>query len=229
LPLIRAELQRRRLPRPGPLIHDLSQVLYLPFDHDDGSYARDRSGYNNHGIIYGATIAAGKIGMARSFDGVDDYIEVAHSPSLYLDGDFTVLAWASIDRIPPGYCGVIDKGRGTFDDFYFLSMKGASRFLWGIAFTDKTALEQVFPTVNLGELNFYAFGVEGSNMFMSLNGAPKTTLAFTKTREIDTKNLTLGCWNIITAYEKITLDEVRIYHRALSQAEYTRIMYLRGI
>jgi len=75
MPLYRAELLAKKPLWHGALIHDVSQVLHLPFDYDDGSYARDRSGAHNHGIIYGATLATGKIGMSRSFDGVDDYVD----------------------------------------------------------------------------------------------------------------------------------------------------------
>jgi len=82
MPLYRAELLAKKPLRYAALIHDVSQVLYLPFDWDDGSKARDRSGCNNHGTIYGATLTAGKIGMGRKFDGIDDYIETVHNPVL---------------------------------------------------------------------------------------------------------------------------------------------------
>jgi len=93
MPLYRAELLAKKPLRYAALIHDVSQVLYLPFDYDDGSYARDRSGYGNHGVIYGAALTAGKIGLARSFDGTDDYVEVAHDPSINPTKELTIAAW----------------------------------------------------------------------------------------------------------------------------------------
>jgi len=92
MPLYRAELLAKKPLRYAALIHDVSQVLYLPFDYDDGSYARDRSGYNNTGTIYGTTRVAGKIGGALDFDGVDDYVEVADNPSLR-PASITMTAW----------------------------------------------------------------------------------------------------------------------------------------
>jgi len=99
MPLYRAELLAKKPLRYAALIHDVSQVLYLPFDYDDGSYARDRSGYNNSGTIYGAARTSGKIGMAIRTDGVDDYVEVPHSPSLDLS-EFTVMAWYKLETLP---------------------------------------------------------------------------------------------------------------------------------
>jgi len=93
MPLLRVELQQLKWQWPGPLIHDISQVLHLPFDYDDGSYARDRSGYKNDGTIYGATRTAGKIGQALSLDGVDDHVEVADSPSLRITDEITIKVW----------------------------------------------------------------------------------------------------------------------------------------
>jgi len=105
MPLYRAELQPKKIVQPSTLLHDVSQVLYLPFDYDDGSYARDRSGYNNHGTIYGATPGTGKIGMARSFDGVDDYVEVPDSASLREPAstqEITIEVWVYIRSLDPG-------------------------------------------------------------------------------------------------------------------------------
>jgi len=39
----------------------------------------------------------GKYGKALEFDGVDDYVEIPDEPSLDLDHDFTIMAWANLD------------------------------------------------------------------------------------------------------------------------------------
>jgi N-acetylneuraminic acid mutarotase len=62
---------------------DLTQglVAWYPFDGN----ASDMSGNGNHGTVHGATPGAdrhGRTGKAYSFDGVDDYIRIANSPSL---------------------------------------------------------------------------------------------------------------------------------------------------
>jgi len=70
-------------------------VLWLPFDDRSGSKAYDRSGKGNHGTLYGPTWVAGPRGSALSFDGSNDYVEVADSPSLRPDA-FTVMLWLNV-------------------------------------------------------------------------------------------------------------------------------------
>jgi len=66
-------------------------VLWLDFLEPSGNVAYDKSGYGNHGTIYGAqrVRALGRYGL--EFDGVDDYVEVPDSDSLRLD-TFTICA-----------------------------------------------------------------------------------------------------------------------------------------
>lgn len=51
---------------------------YWPFDEDSGTVAMDASGNGNTGVVGGATIASGKIGNGRVFDGVGDTISIAN-------------------------------------------------------------------------------------------------------------------------------------------------------
>ncbi len=50
-------------------------VLWLRFEEGKGDIARDSSGYNNDGKIYGASWVKGKVGGGLQFDGVDDYVD----------------------------------------------------------------------------------------------------------------------------------------------------------
>lgn len=57
----------------------------------DGN-ANDSAGANN-GVVSGATVTDGKINLAYSFDGARDYIEVADASAVKLSGDFTISMW----------------------------------------------------------------------------------------------------------------------------------------
>src|SRR2546425_7781986 len=47
---------------------------------------KDLSGHGNDGTISGTTDVAGKVGRARQFDGIADYIEVTDSLTLHVSG-----------------------------------------------------------------------------------------------------------------------------------------------
>jgi len=61
------------------------------FDETSGDTAFDLAG-NNHGKVYGATWASGKMNGALSFDGVDDYVDCGNHPFLAPDL-FTISLW----------------------------------------------------------------------------------------------------------------------------------------
>jgi len=229
LPLIRAELQRWRLPRPGPLIHDLSQVLFLPFDHDDGSYARDRSGYNNHGTIYGATLAAGKIGMARSFDGVDDYIEMPHNPVLNpRAGSFSVFAWVYPLTPPAGTKGVYCKAV----DWSHCVMLGNDGLRMRARIGDGVNVVEIYEDT-LPDKTWSFFGMvrdkEAGTLRRYLNLSYKEITDTTN----DINPATVAHIGTILKepfrWNKMIVDELRFINRVLSAAEIARLMYLRGI
>ncbi|MCH8221634.1 MAG: LamG domain-containing protein, partial [Proteobacteria bacterium] len=74
----------------------------------------DVSGNNNHGTLQnGATFAPGKVGQSFSFDGVDDFVEVPHSPD-YLMDEGTVAFWANADAIGTQQ-GLFSKDSTGFD------------------------------------------------------------------------------------------------------------------
>lgn len=51
-------------------------------DEVSGNQAADSSKFSHHGTIFGTLPIIGRIDSGRSFDGIDDYISVAHSATL---------------------------------------------------------------------------------------------------------------------------------------------------
>ena len=69
-------------------------VGFWNFDEGTGLIANDSSGNNNTGVsVNEPQWTIGKFGAGLSFDGVDDYVEIAHSDSLNLTRELTVSAW----------------------------------------------------------------------------------------------------------------------------------------
>jgi hypothetical protein len=251
MPMYRAELVDRGFYWRKRRLHDKSLVLYLPFDKDDGSYARDRSGYNKHGIIYGASRVAGKVGNALSFDGIDDYAKVE---------PFTVYGWSEI-TIAEWIYAVKPKANALYSKF---SMIGdywtdyPSTFYGTNNLTDYTSLNVLWCTRKPD-------GTRGSyfyNWIFYVNQWVHIVRRFTADREfsvwingvkvysatVPATEKTVLEWNPDTAtypsrYKRFVLgasvdlydwmtcmvDELRIYNRALTAEEIRRIMYMRGV
>lgn len=71
-------------------------VAYYSFDEATGTALNDGSGNALHGTLNDMDPSAwvtGPIGGAIRFDGVDDYIEVAHSPLLDMTTELSVSVW----------------------------------------------------------------------------------------------------------------------------------------
>ncbi|MEM4535384.1 MAG: LamG-like jellyroll fold domain-containing protein [Desulfurococcaceae archaeon] len=156
---------------------------------------------------------------ALSFNGVNQYVLIPHSDSLYLSGDFTVMFWASLETPYNVWAGVVDKGRNPVSDFWFLTTRELYGVLFGIGFTDGTYLERSFPLVNLREWHLYCGGVKGSNMFMSMDGRSNVYYSFTKERRIGTQPIAIGCRSVASFFSAVRIAQLLIYRRALSDEE----------
>jgi len=228
VPLYRAEVKPRRL-FGKPRLHDPSQVLYLPFDKDDGAKVRDRSGYNNHGTIYGATRVSGKIGDALSFDGVDDYAEVPDSPYLDLTDGFTVSLWIYPKTpYPTTYPIPIIKGLGSTCNYMFQFSEEAAQMIDFYYYNAGWRSSGGASIVN-NEWNFVSGTWDGTFLKIYVDGVLRNkSNDLSETPPIpNTFPLRIGrepTWEFFGL-----IDELRIFNRALSAAEIQRLMKMRVI
>jgi hypothetical protein len=63
------------------------------FDLEEQGMLADLSGKLNHGSLHGPAFVPGKVGMALSFDGKDDFVECADQPGLNPSQALTICAW----------------------------------------------------------------------------------------------------------------------------------------
>jgi len=227
MPLYRAELKAKKPLQTGALIHDLSQVLYLPFDYDDGSYARDRSGYGNHGTTYGATLTAGKIGMARNFDGVDDYVEIPHDSSLNLDS-LTISLWVKINAwVTWGHLVRKQKYPVGRPNYYFL-VRDTKQLRFGYTYDNVETYVDSDAFMTLNEWLHVAVTYDKTNIKFYLNGALRNTFAETRTLTPNTGYLRIGTFGAVTGQTLDgAIDDPRLCKRPLSQDEIRMLMYRR--
>ena len=91
--------------QPACIVPPAGLKLWLPFDETTGTIANDLAGFNNIGVYGSGTASpsqvAGKVAGSLSFDGSNDYVEVAHNTEIDFLGNcandvaeaFTIDAW----------------------------------------------------------------------------------------------------------------------------------------
>jgi len=227
MPLYRAELLAKKPLRYAALIHDVSQVLYLPFDYDDGSYARDRSGYNNHSTIYGATRVAGKIGMALSFDGTDDYVDCGNE--IKPINQITLGAWVKLTALNKRQC-IIKKTRAADNVYGFMLAVNVYNKIAFYIYTDTWHGAWSFTTYTI-DTNWHHIMAtwDGSVMKVYIDGVQDpSTIALTGAMAGATVPTWIGMEPFAygSPFDGV-IDEPRISIRALSQGEIRMLMYRR--
>ncbi|MBI4159563.1 carbohydrate binding domain-containing protein [Candidatus Wolfebacteria bacterium] len=215
------------------------------FDGNDmsGNTAIDRSGNGNNGTLTnGPQKTIGKIGQALNFDGVDDYVDAGNNSSLNDLGASTVSAWI----YPKGW-GENSYGR-IFDSdsccsswyIFHLDNDGTApdktlRFNVDFDSTDLTRS----GAANLITLNqwqyvvvtwdgaaaasgvkFYVNGVESSSYGQEANGVTSRVTGSPSLALIGNRT------NADRTFKGL-IDDVRIYNRALTEAE-IRQLYKAG-
>lgn len=213
------------LPQPAGLVAAYS------FDQAGGATIADRSGRANTGTIRGATFAPGKAGAALQFDGVDDWVTIAHSPSLALWSGMTIEAWVRPTGTLSGWDSVVVKERGSGDMSYGLYAHDGAPLANGVAAPAgyiNMGLHRASrgeSAISVGDWSYLAATYDGSLLRLYLNGALIASRAQTGNIVSSTSPLRIG-GNAAWAGEFFAglVDDVRVYNRALRPEEIVRDM-----
>ncbi len=188
-------------------------VGWWRFDEGSGTVANDSSGNGNDGTFNGdPQWAAGMLGGALEFNGTDDYVEVPDNESLHLWERFTLAAW--IYQVESSSSRIIDKiGAGTANGPHLDTHPGTTlRSCSGTCVStaaDYTLEEwhHVAVTFDEGDVKLYIDGsIEGE-------GSAPSPLAG------NSLSLRIGADSDGQSLFHGLIDDVRVYNRALTEAE----------
>jgi parallel beta-helix repeat protein len=186
---------------------------------ENDSLVYDFSGNGNNGTITGPVYVVGKYGNALSFDGTDDYVSVSHDSSLTMSGDFTLEVWVKLNN-PTDVSRFIYKYDGsTYYTLYYSFIE--KRFYLSIY---KGIQYDCYSNIyTSSDTNWHhVVGIRnGSNMSIYVDGNLQETIYSVPTDTLGSSgNLYLGSgYAGGTQFFKGSIDEVRIYNRALTAAE----------
>jgi len=201
---------------------DSSLVGYWKFDEGTGTTAADSSGKGNDGtLVNGPTwIADGKYGGALKFDGVNDYVYVRDSDTLDVTNNFTIEHWfrpnSSINQWDTVTKSV---GGGNYESF---RINPANQSQLCFQWSNTSQRNFTCFTVNFvtGAWHHIAVTFVNGNVSLYFNGTyvDSQTVPFTSIYA-STGYLFIGTRNGGYNWVNGTIDEVRIYNRALSADE----------
>ncbi|MDR3503120.1 MAG: T9SS type A sorting domain-containing protein [Legionella sp.] len=195
-------------------------VAYYPFSGN----ANDMSGNGNNGIVYNATLTAdrfGNLNQAYSFNG-SSYINI---PELFPDtvNGFTYSLWIILNNLPSYQAYIINKGTLMGEVAILVNSSGQVKLevkqtdlMWHTIASHSIDTNVVYHIVGRY--------IKGSNFDLWVNGV-KATSKSNLNLNLYTSNETvssIGAYNYMGTYSQYwdgIIDDIRVYKRALSDAE----------
>lgn len=203
-------------------------VLALGFNEPGGTTVYDASPARNTGVIGGgASRIAGRegAGSALAFDGVNDWVSIAGSPSLDLRDAVTVEAWirpnSLIGAAADKWRSVVTKQGDTGLSYaLYANEELASR---PAAFVDIAGVHRsaaAGPALAVLTWTHLAMTFENGMLRIYVNGVERSGAAFTGViASAPDAPLRIGGNSVWGEYFAGQVDDVRVYKRALTAAE----------
>ncbi len=195
-------------------------IAYYPFNGN----AADESGNGNDGTVYGATLTKDRFNndnSAYKFDGNNDYIVINHSDMLNFNHEISISFWVKFETNAPYYFPyhIIEKY-----DAWGLGQREHD-VNWGV--TTENGYANVWAK-NFDFNKFYHFVMtyDGSLIKTFANGRLVASAKASGLLNTNNNNVYIGRYNFGGDYFfDGTLDDFRIYDRALSDAEIVNLFH----
>ncbi|MCL4353589.1 LamG domain-containing protein [Patescibacteria group bacterium] len=172
-------------------------VGWWKLDDGSGTTAVDSSGNGNNGTLEGSTdLPAWETNCVQndgclSFDGTDDYVQVAHNNGVYdLTGDFTISVWVYPTSCSSGSCYIADyyHSGNEYGLYYNGSKDIVLHTIAGGTTYDVTSSTSA-PT---NTWTFVLGTYDGRALKLYLNGSLSNSYSVTETRGAGTGSLCIG-------------------------------------
>lgn len=215
-------------------------IAYYPFNNT----AVDFTGNGNDGLVYNITGTSdrnGKVNAAYHFDGVSSYIQVKDSQALRLNGtDYTINTWIKLDQYnATNGSFVLSKRTSGPADGWGLSITNYSApnnivtkglMFFGPGGTDPYGLGTKVLALNQWYMITTVYNYSKQQVSFYINGVlDNVTTGMTSPNASIAGDMYIGSDNFLTStnyYLKGSLDDMRIYKRALTVAELQKLYTL---
>jgi len=201
-------------------------VAAYGFDAGSGTTVADQSGNGNTGTITNATWATtGKFGKALTFNGSNAFVSVPDSNSLDLTSGMTLEAWVNPTVSGGGaFRTVVVKERPGDLVYGMYANSDSNRPQSQVTIGSTARLLDGTAAIPTGAWTHLAATFDGTTERLYVNGTQVSSLAVSGTILTSTSPLKIGGNAIWGEWFNGTIDEVRVYNRALSAGEITTDM-----
>ncbi len=211
-------------------------VVWLRFNNETGennTFYRDWSGHGNNGTGLDANTTntdadtppqptTGRFGKGLEFDGVDDYVRIQDSPDFTFGANdsFTIEAWIKTEY--KGYQAIVSTYWGGTEFFRISTNASGIWFEFRDANSNLVAVHPVGTEDYLDGKWHYVAGVRDTRSGMAylyIDGKLEDNITDTTNTTIDSGEIHIGNNVNGNYWFNGTIDEVRIWRRALSPQE----------
>gem|GEM_PF-743301 len=197
-------------------------VAYYSFDEGEGNITLDMSGNCNDGVIYGATWTSGKYNKALLFNG-SNYVDYGNSRSLELTEAGTIEVWVKIYYVNT-FWHIMGRGALAGWDTNGYSIwyhKDRGKIMGTI--TDRSD-QNIHNSISFGKpsagtWHHFAFAWDGTYLYAYLDGDQISKIKQTIKAGMTNTSFLVGKTDTSNIFFNGTIDEVKIYNRALTNVE----------
>jgi hypothetical protein len=193
-------------------------VAAYGFEEASGTTVTDSSISGLNGTITGAArTASGKIGRGLTFNGAGDVVTIGDAAPLHLTTGMTLEAWVNLGASGNWRTAILKEQTGALS--YALYVNSDTNRPSGHVTTSAETDTRGSAAVATGAWTHLAVTYDGANLRLYVNGAQVSSKAVTGTISTTAQPLRLGGNGVWGEYFQGTLDEVRVYNRALTTLE----------
>lgn len=203
-------------------------VVYLPFDDGNGRTAKDASGNKNDGDLVGTVDwvdGKHKKAVKISDNNANNMVVVKANPSLNITDQITFGAWVNIEAMPDSHCSLMTKADTYMIHTSNWSGKGIEQepLIWPF---DAWQTPASTP-IQLNEWRHVMGVYDGKEIKTYIDGQLKGQRAYAQKIAITGNDFVIGrdsraC--CATRKARITMDDVMLFSRALSENEVKEVM-----
>ncbi len=197
-------------------------------DETSGTTAADSSGLGNSGTLTNGPTwtTSGVYDGGLTFDGTDDKVVVNNKQHFQLYEDFSCAGWVKLTNTTTAWRSVVGKGSN-----YYLETYGDQVYF---GYYDGSAWKEVSTssgTLKAGKWYHVAgsFDNTANTLKIYVDGALKSSAAATTTPASSSDKLQIGAaYDSASQFFPGTLDDVRVYNRALTASEPAEMYGMMG-